>query len=721
MSNGRLKNPLRDHNTYNYIITLGCISSTAYNTGTYKDSGLDRIILRSGGGSKSQNRVRTAEEQLLGEDLEYFIDDLEIDAVIAPNQNTGISLGTTIKFKVVEPYSMSQFIEALQVAATESGYENYINATFCLKIEFVGWDALGKVSRQFVEIPIYIPIKLIKMDFDVTASGSQYIVEAISYGEMSTFDHINNTLVQIGTNGFSVADVLENANNSVTAIMNDHLEVLENDGRIPKMHRYLILFPKNETSIYDVVKNSRDVDVGSLTSDPNIVEGIERGPGLIKVKETNRTIVEDFVGAPPIYAKLKYYSLFEGNMNSIGLSPLKVSTIEGGNQSFTLATSAIRDGKVYRQGKDLEPTQNSRRFDYNEGNRITGIIEDVVLSSRYVQNTLEKIRTNKPNESGKYAWFRIEPMTFVEKAGAIENQSGTTINTYVYAVHEYFIDEAKFIGPGGTPSNTEALKQSAPKEYNYFYTGQNEDVLNFDINFNMAFFNAISGDLNSPGTKPGQAVSNPAPETETGDAASSAKNINRPRESVAPMILTNSQSRNLSGSKFGRLSESERRRAETFHDRIINSTVDMVTAEMEIWGDPYFIPNFQASGGPKDRSSFLVSSDGTMRYIKDEISIVINFRTPLDYQIKGYVMNFPELIKPFSGLFNVWAVTNVFATGKFTQTLKLIRRQGQSNDTGPRTTIVPARTGEQQSYAASSNPITDPNDPSFFDPRRNRT
>ena len=692
-SSSRIPNPLRNHNTYNYIVTLGCISSTAYNTGTYKDSGLDRIILRSGGGSKSQNRVRTAEEQSLGEDLEYFIDDLEIDAVIAPNQNTGISLGTTIKFKVVEPYSMSQFIEALQVAANESGYTNYINATFCLKIEFVGWDELGKTSKQFVEKPIYIPIKLIKMDFDVTESGSQYIVDAISYGEMSTFDHVNNTLVQIGTNGFSVADVLENANNAVTAIMNDHLEVLENDGRIPKMHRYLILFPKDVTSIYDIVKTSGDVDVSKLTSDPITVETKEVGPGLKKIETTNRTLVEDFIGAPPIYRKLKYYSLSEANMNSIGLSPLKVSTVEGGNQSFTLASSAIRDGRIYRNTKDLEPTQNSRRFDYNEGNRITGIIEDVILSSRYVQDALEKIRNNQPGENGKYAWFRIEPMTFVEQTGEIENESGATVNTYVYAIHEYFIDEAKFIGPGGTPSGTEALRKGAPKEYSYFYTGQNEDVLNFDINFNMAFFNAISGDLNSGRTGGGSHVTGEV--SETGDATTSAKTTSKPLEPRAQTILTNSESRIPRGSRDGRISESERRRAETLHDRIINSTVDMVTAEMEIWGDPYFIPNYQASGGPEDRSSAFVSSDGTMRYIKDEISIVINFRTPLDYQITGFVMNFPELVKPFSGLFNVWAVTNVFAAGKFTQTLKLIRRQGQSNDTGPRSIIVPAQTTEE--------------------------
>jgi len=59
---------------------------------------------------------------------------------------------------------------------------------------------------------------------------------------------------------------------------------------------------------------------------------------------------------------------------------------------------------------------------------------------------------------------------------------------------------------------------------------------------------------------------------------------------------------------------------------------------------------------------------------------VVNFRTPLDYKINGFVMNMPELVKPFSGVFQIWAVTNKFSEGQFTQTLKLIRRSNQTND-----------------------------------------
>ena len=125
--------------------------------------------------------------------------------------------------------------------------------------------------------------------------------------------------------------------------------------------------------------------------------------------------------------------------------------------------------------------------------------------------------------------------------------------------------------------------------------------------------------------------------------------------------------------------------AEMFHDRITNMTVDMVTAEMEIMGDPYFIPQ-QTGNYIADRGSNPnITNDGTMNYLDSSVFCIVNFRTPFDYQVKGATMEFPQIVSGFSGLFQIWAVTNRFSSGKFTQTLKMIRRKGQDDPetTGP--------------------------------------
>jgi hypothetical protein len=48
-------------------------------------------------------------------------------------------------------------------------------------------------------------------------------------------------------------------------------------------------------------------------------------------------------------------------------------------------------------------------------------------------------------------------------------------------------------------------------------------------------------------------------------------------------------------------------------------------------------------------------------------------------------MEFPQLVPGFSGIYQIWAVVNNFNQGKFTQTLKMIRRRGQDDEatTGP--------------------------------------
>ena len=111
----------------------------------------------------------------------------------------------------------------------------------------------------------------------------------------------------------------------------------------------------------------------------------------------------------------------------------------------------------------------------------------------------------------------------------------------------------------------------------------------------------------------------------------------------------------------------------------------MVTAEMEIMGDPYFIPQQTGNHAALNGSNPSITDDGTLNSLDQSVFCIVNFRTPFDYQVKGATMEFPQLVPGFSGLFQIWAVTNNFRGGKFTQTLKMIRRRGQDDEatTGP--------------------------------------
>jgi hypothetical protein len=108
-------------------------------------------------------------------------------------------------------------------------------------------------------------------------------------------------------------------------------------------------------------------------------------------------------------------------------------------------------------------------------------------------------------------------------------------------------------------------------------------------------------------------------------------------------------------------------------------TTDMVTADMEIMGDPYFIPQETGNYVSQQSNRPGITQDGTMTYQQGPVMCIVNFRTPFDYQIRGATMEMPQVVPGFSGLFQVWAVTNKFSRGKFTQDLKMIRRRGQDD------------------------------------------
>jgi hypothetical protein len=120
------------------------------------------------------------------------------------------------------------------------------------------------------------------------------------------------------------------------------------------------------------------------------------------------------------------------------------------------------------------------------------------------------------------------------------------------------------------------------------------------------------------------------------------------------------------------------------HDRIINSPADMITGEIDIWGDPYFIPSDLGNYNPSI-SEYALSSRNTMSYVNNEIYVIINFITPFDYQVDGHRMDFPGEYTRFSGVYQVWGVTNTFSNGEFKQNLKLIRikQDGEGTDNDP--------------------------------------
>ena len=185
----------------------------------------------------------------------------------------------------------------------------------------------------------------------------------------------------------------------------------------------------------------------------------------------------------------------------------------------------------------------------------------------------------------------------------------------------------------------------------------NDDVLKFDLNFNLAFFTSISpfGGKTQSGIKDVEQNKtagkdeNPKTKTIEGDAS----NISQ----TGIATLQEKLKAGTGGLGGTELNSVQTAIARDFNDALVNSPVDLITANMTIMGDPYYIAdsgmgNYSAGTTPL----IILTEDGTMDYQSTEVDVLVNFRTPLDISATGNY-EFPRLgISPtgaFSGLYQV--------------------------------------------------------------------
>jgi hypothetical protein len=262
----KLLNPLREYASFNYRIELGSLSVGEINTPStsYRSNGLSNMICRSGGGNL-EKRATTFAEDTLGAHAEYYIEDFTMETVIAPNSNTGVAAGTHITFRIIEPYSMGQFIEALQVSAEQSGFKNYIEAPFCIKIDFIGHHDSG-VSETPVQ-PKYIPIKMLAANFSIDGEGAKYECEAVPFNEQALESTLTLTKSDVSIQGKDVSTLLHQGEQSLTAVMNARNTTREQTQQTVKTDKYIIMFPTDPQGATKAVDGQRRQS-NPLTANP---------------------------------------------------------------------------------------------------------------------------------------------------------------------------------------------------------------------------------------------------------------------------------------------------------------------------------------------------------------------------------------------------------------------------------------------------------------------
>lgn len=713
---GQQGNSLDQFASYNYEFTLGCLNAFEVNFPdfTYRNREPFVTILRSSGGQTRGSRIIYE----TGGKTEYFIDDIEINSTVTPNGATRLTNATSFSLSITEPYSMGNFLQALQVAALSSGHKNYIEAPYCLIVQFKGWDDFGR--------PINIPntrrvwpIKFNQITFEVTEGGSVYKCTGTPYNEIGFTDQTQGTHTDTQFQGRSVAEMLQSGAESLTTILNNReLEKVE-AGQKKIGNQYVIMFPVDDSSASEALLTSPENNDGATTDSSNAagsegmreltdeqkqklyesVTGIQNGEVPADFDAELQKILGVVVRRSEYGEQIRDYAEKEENINEIGRSLMCKTNLDGGTQPMAtpnLSEDENQPGKVNRCQVNRSP--DLRAMAASPGKKVQDLIEQTVLASEYARS----VTTAEPDENGMVPWFRIEVQTYIVPGSEQTDKSGEPARIFVYRVIPYKVHRSNFQSPTQASPGIQNLTKQAAKEYNYIYTGKNKDIIDFDIRYDLAFFTSIAGDV---GQLTGNNKQGAASEMAAGNNRNTPVVAEGNTEALANGKTKDEVPKNNKMDLGGINLLPENIVAMNFNEALINSSVDLINVDLTIHGDPYYVADSGMGNynSPGLGGSLNFLSDGSINYQQSEVHILINFRTPLDYGPDGY-MEFPGLgsvpVKQFSGLYKVLYCRNNFKGGEFTQTLNLIRIRNQ--DINPETAAtqqglaVGLGTGENQ-------------------------
>lgn len=627
----RRQNPLSNFASYTYNLSLYMITPDAYDAflesgrtninvlsflddsifeqGAPTNRGGGALLIAQSGGINNKQNARAP-----GFDLDYYIDDLEIQT-IPPNSELKMSAGTTdVRFKITEPYGFSLISNLVRASkfieqyVGRNGQKAPLNPTkqfFILGIKFIGYDDNGKILTGSENLggtldpradgtgsifQKYIDIDIVEMKFKLDGKAVNYFVRAKARNDTGLGTLRGFTQKGVKISGPTVNEIL-NGERGLCTSLNQLQQQYKDNGDVEYAATYSIEFDG---------PNSESIANASLLV-PNL-----------------------------------------NNDYSFTMSPNDVKTTEDSNELASFVAT---------------PNVFSAEYSVLKDTPIVQIIELVISRSQYLLDAMKKINANSKqpeNNSLKtfnqgsrtdIAWFSTVPVLTNPRWDGKQKLWVYDI-TYKIRRYETPIVLTPYVNPG--------ISYYGPhKVYDYWLTGNNNEVVSYEQEFNNTYFqNVIAG---APEGLQGVEVDNAVDDT--------------------PIRVGSSTGGNKQGSVNGGQNQD-------FQNTYLTSLVDpnaTVNAKITILGDPDYINQGEVESVNTVFNKYYAQDGTTISYGGGQVIIEINFYEGQDYndntglfKINDKIVfyqqrNVDDLVDGLSYL--VYKVDHKFAGGKFTQTL----------------------------------------------------
>ena len=326
----------------------------------------------------------------------------------------------------------------------------------------------------------------------------------------------------------------------------------------------------------------------------------ETGTGLIAALNSYWGGIAKSKGIIPDIYEIKFVDPLLSNASVVPPGPLDKS-FAGGSLQVTAADELLSEKQ------NMSPAVRQRSA--TAGQQIIQFIDTVLRNSNYItdqQKVVWNVKTNTWEYNGKpaqnFAWFNItcqaEQLEYDPKQNDFAYRMTYIIAPYQIPVQSEYFDNSSFRG--------------VHKVYNYWFTGQNSQVMHFEQNYNNAWTQALTSDAS----------------VRAGNESTASRVNSREQWKKRYMPASNQARQGSDGNTF----EPGANAADYLY------TVDTATIALNILGDPAWIPpptNIQ----PGQFSTSPFFADGSINTTASAAYFEFAWNKPTDYNITTGLMD----------------------------------------------------------------------------------
>jgi hypothetical protein len=674
-------NILHDYTNSTYRITLFLLTADDYQQMADSPNSFEpkRALISTGGGfaaARSSTTSTTSGNRHPDFLEDFFIENLSITTVIGLNAKSKASNAIEISFAIIEPYGMSlldRLMSACQypdgATGQPSGTANYIEQPYLLQIDFMS--DVNESQKSNVITSKRIAIRITELKIKPGSGGTEYKCRAIPFNHSAFQQTVAAVPINLSINASTVGEYFDSQDElSKVFAVGNNVDVNRIESELNKwINEWHPENPPTEAEVNaqrEKIKSSVSYSVKSLPAAYNAyMSGIGKGkkfelpPNLIN-------IVVD-----PTISKSRIVDETRQDTKAVPLTETNksiVSTITGAGSSTDFKKTGV--------------------FNVHAGTDIPTLIDRVLMSSEYIKNQVDDFNNNVVNRNAnanvqRYKfldWYKIVPQVYLngfdKKANAWSKVVCYSIIPYRTA-NAYHPDFKK----------TKIIKSKLVREYNYLYTGLNQDIVSFDIDFDSTYFTSIgtfqaekirgkdfAGADIEVLDKNQNTITNPeTPST----LPISIRPVNNPQQESA--YKSNQDPKDFSVASLSK-------------SIYTSSRGDMLNIKLKIIGDPAFIkqddiyynpmsPDYKDSiPSPSDTSPPVNPVTGQVVFDAEQVFVSLNVKNAVDIDDSTGIVNKQVLLSngrytngAFSGVYKITMVRSEFSKGKFEQTLDLIR------------------------------------------------